>query len=122
MCGIAGIFSYSSDAVPVDQSDLMLIREHMVSRGPDGAGMWISEDQRVGFAHRRLAIIDLSDNAAQPMKDPETGNVIVFNGEIYNYRTLRTELSAVGHRFHTRSDTEVLLKLYADSGQEMFKK
>jgi asparagine synthase (glutamine-hydrolysing) len=56
------------------------------------------------------------------MKDPETGNVIVFNGEIYNYRTLRTELSAVGHRFHTRSDTEVLLKLYADSGQEMFKK
>lgn len=122
MCGIAGIFNYDPNAAPVDKNELLRMREHMANRGPDGAGLWISEDQCVGFAHRRLAVIDLSDAAAQPMTDLETGNVIVFNGEIYNYHELRDELSAVGYSFRTSSDTEVLLKLYTTRGSDMFRK
>ena len=99
MCGIAGIFAYMGDAAPVDSEELLRIRERMHSRGPDGTGLWIADDQRVGLAHRRLAIIDLSDAGAQPMHDPETGNCIVFNGEIYNYQAMRAELTAAGHRF-----------------------
>ena len=119
MCGIAGIFAYMSDAAPVDSEELLRIRERMHGRGPDGAGLWIADDQRVGLAHRRLAIIDLSDAGAQPMQDPETGNCIVFNGEIYNYQALRAELIAAGHRFRSHSDTEVLLRLYAAHGAQM---
>jgi asparagine synthase (glutamine-hydrolysing) len=122
MCGIAGIYAYRYEAPPVDRAMLLRIREHLVNRGPDGAGLWIAPDQRVGFAHRRLAIIDLSDAGAQPMLDTETGNKIVFNGEIYNYRPLRAELERVGHVFQSNSDTEVLLKLYAVHGQEMLRK
>jgi len=74
------------------------------------------------LAHRRLAIIDLTEAAAQPMHDPETGNVIVFNGEIYNYRELRRELEAQGVTFRTQSDTEVLLALYRVHGSDMLPK
>ena len=119
MCGLAGIFAYADQAPAVDQAALLRVRDDMRSRGPDGAGLWISDDRRVGLAHRRLSIIDLSSSGAQPMTDPETGNRIVFNGEIYNYQALRAELTAAGHRFHSRSDTEVLLKLYAAHGQQM---
>ena len=122
MCGIAGIFNYKSDVIPVDKTELLRMRERMINRGPDGAGLWIAEDQLVGLAHRRLAIIDLSEAAAQPMVDAETGNRIVFNGEIYNFRALRSELKVAGYRFHSHSDTEVLLKLYAAHGQEMLHK
>jgi asparagine synthase (glutamine-hydrolysing) len=95
------------------------MRDRMAARGPDGAGLWVSPDGRVGFAHRRLAILDLSDAGAQPMHDPDTGNAIVFNGEIYNYRELRGDLEARGVAFRTHSDTEVLLKLYAARGLDM---
>lgn len=116
MCGIAGAFCYASDAPPVDEQDLLAMRERMRQRGPDDAGLWISGDQRVGFAHRRLSIIDLTDAGHQPMRDPASGNVIVFNGEIYNYRALRAELTAAGHRFVSDSDTEVLLALFRVHG------
>ena len=119
MCGIAGIYSYQVHSPPVDQAELMRIRERMISRGPDGAGIWFSDDQRVGFAHRRLAIIDLSPAGAQPMHDPETGNWIVFNGEIYNHVELRAQLNREGIATRSHSDTEVLLKLYAHKGMEM---
>ncbi len=122
MCGIAGIFAYAGESAPVDHGELLRIRERMHSRGPDGEGLWIAEDERIGLAHRRLAIIDLSDAGAQPMHDPETGNRIVFNGEIYNYQALRAELIAAGHLFRSHSDTEVLLKLYAAHGAEMLHK
>ena len=118
MCGIAAIFSYR-DGPPVDQSELLKIRERMTSRGPDGAGIWISDDRRVGLAHRRLAIIDLSSNAAQPMFDDSRTYAIVFNGEIYNYRQLREQLEKRGVGFRTLSDTEVLLHLYMDRGAGM---
>jgi asparagine synthase (glutamine-hydrolysing) len=98
----------------------------MARRGPDGDGTWIAENGRVGLAHRRLAIIDLSDAAAQPMTYEAGGEKgllrIVYNGEIYNYRQLREELIAQGRRFRTESDTEVLLHLYDRDGAEMVKR
>ena len=118
MCGIAAIFSYRNGP-PIDEGELLKIRDRMVFRGPDGAGLWVSEDRQVGLAHRRLSILDLSSAGAQPMFD-ETGTLgIVFNGEIYNYRALRRELECRGYRFKSTSDTEVLLHLYSDRGAKM---
>ena len=88
MCGISAIYSYHSLAPLVDQVELRQVRDHMAARGPDGCGEWFSEDQKVGIGHRRLAIIDLSNNAAQPMQNNIGSVVISFNGEIYNYREL----------------------------------
>ena len=122
MCGIAGIFAYRAESPPVDQAELLRVRERMLTRGPDGAGLWISPDQRVGLAHRRLAIIELSEAGAQPMLDPETGNQIVFNGEIYNHAALREELLRSGETVRSHSDTEVLLKLYARHGAAMLQR
>src|SRR5437016_63561 len=98
MCGIAGIFAYRNDAPPVEIRELDAIRDAMRARGPDGSGQWISPDRSIGLAHRRLAIIDLSDAAAQPMSTTDGRFQITFNGEIYNYRELRDELVASGRR------------------------
>ncbi len=95
------------------------MREAMIARGPDGAGIWLSDDGRVGLAHRRLAIIDLSEAGAQPMATADKSIHIVFNGEIYNYRELRCDLEAKGYSFHSRSDTEVLLYLYQEHGPDL---
>lgn len=122
MCGVAGVFAYDKSAPPVSREELLRIRDSMIRRGPDDAGLWVSSDQRVGLAHRRLAIIDLDARATQPMHDPETGNVIVFNGEIYNYCELKQALEAKGIMFRTQSDTEVLLKLYALHGEDMMRR
>jgi asparagine synthase (glutamine-hydrolysing) len=91
----------------------------MAPRGPDGSGDWFSADGRVGFTHRRLAIIDLSERGAQPMHSADGTLTITFNGEIYNYKELKAGLEAKGHRFRSDSDTEVLLQLYADRGPSM---
>ena len=88
----------------------------MIPRGPDGFGQWMDDDRRIGLAHRRLAIIDLSPSGAQPMASADGRVVISFNGEIYNYRDLKTELEQDGARFRSASDTEVLLHLYAREG------
>lgn len=119
MCGLAGIFAYADQSPAINREALVRMRDNMQSRGPDGEGLWISDDPCIGLAHRRLSIIDLSEDGAQPMIDLDTGNRIVFNGEIYNYKDLRAELIAAGHRFRSHSDTEVLLKLYAEHGQQM---
>jgi asparagine synthase (glutamine-hydrolysing) len=119
MCGIAGIYAYREPAPPVDQSELLRIREAMIHRGPDGAGLWISADRRIGLAHRRLSIIDLSDAGAQPMAAAGGRYRVTFNGEIYNYRELKKELEAKGYRFRSNSDTEVLLHLYSEHGADM---
>jgi len=119
MCGIAGIFAYHYASPQVDRDELSRISRRMKRRGPDGAGDWLSEDGRVGLAHRRLAIIDLSDRAAQPMTSEDGKLAISFNGEIYNYRELRRGLESEGARFRTESDTEVLLALYARKGEAM---
>jgi asparagine synthase (glutamine-hydrolysing) len=117
MCGINGIFAYARDAAPVDGDELVRSRECMRSRGPDAADVWMSDDARVGLAHRRLAIIDLSPGGAQPMRRGE--RVIIFNGEIYNFRELRARLEAKGRAFTSQSDTEVLLYLYEYMGEAM---
>src|ERR1043166_9182894 len=119
MCGIAAIFAYASSAPGVDEGELRTIRDHMKSRGPDGAGEWYDSQRRVGLGHRRLAIIDLSPTGAQPMLLPEHQLAITFNGEIYNYRELRATLEQKGHVFKSTSDTEVLLRLYVEHGAAM---
>jgi asparagine synthase (glutamine-hydrolysing) len=119
MCGIAGIFAYLDVAPPVDCGELARISARQAARGPDGSADWVSPDQRVAFAHRRLAIIDLSERGSQPMHSADGVLTITFNGEIYNYRELRAELERKGCTFRTESDTEVLLQLYADRGPAM---
>ena len=105
MCGIAGIFAYREGAPRADRDDLLRIRDAMIARGPDGAGLWIADDAHVGLAHRRLSIIDLSDAGAQPMANGDGRLRVVFNGEIYNYKQLRAELEKKGYRFRSQSDT-----------------
>ncbi len=119
MCGIAGYSAYRDAARPPSVATLEAMRDAMAPRGPDGAGLWLSEGARIGLAHRRLSIIDTSEAGAQPMHLESEGLSITYNGEIYNYRELRAELEAQGRVFHTGSDTEVLLHLYAVHGNAM---
>jgi asparagine synthase (glutamine-hydrolysing) len=112
MCGLNGIYAFSRSANSPDKRELIATRDAMAARGPDGIGEWWSNDKRVGMGHRRLSIIDLSDRASQPMTSTCGRYVVVFNGEIYNYQSLREELKLKGCRFNTQSDTEVLLHLY----------
>jgi asparagine synthase (glutamine-hydrolysing) len=114
MCGIAGAIG-RLDPATIDLARRM--NDCQRHRGPDGDGFWVSPANAVAFAHLRLAIIDLSDDARQPMTDPHNGNVLIFNGEIYNYKVLRRELEGLGHRFRTQSDTEVILRSYAQWGR-----
>ena len=115
MCGISGILSIR-DCI-VDNAVLVAMRDAMVHRGPDGGSNWISSEGRVGLAHRRLSIIDLSEAADQPMSNEDGHIWLVFNGEIYNHVRLRAELQAAGHRFRTdHSDTEVLVHGYKEWG------
>jgi len=117
MCGITALFAYR--APRVDRAELEAITARMIPRGPDAGGTWVSPDGRVGLGSRRLAIIDLSNEGTQPMWDVEQELVIVFNGEIYNHRELRTSLERGGARFHSHTDTEVLLQLYRRDGERM---
>ncbi|MCK9580869.1 MAG: asparagine synthase (glutamine-hydrolyzing) [Methanoregula sp.] len=112
MCGIAG--QYNLDGTAPDITLLAAMAECLSHRGPDGEGTHIRSN--AGLAHRRLAIIDLSDDGLQPMKNDDGTLWIVFNGEIYNYIELREELIAKGHRFHSSSDTEVILHAYEEWG------
>jgi asparagine synthase (glutamine-hydrolysing) len=109
MCGIAGFFQPEGLAGSAAQSDLAAMAAALAHRGPDGEGQWIDPDAGIGLCHRRLAIIDLSPLGAQPMSSGGGRYTISFNGEIYNYRELRAELSAAGFAFRSGSDTEVLL-------------
>jgi asparagine synthase (glutamine-hydrolysing) len=119
MCGITAIFAYGADADPVNAGELATITQRMFARGPDAGGTWISPDRRVGLGSRRLAIIDLTPEGEQPMFDVDRELIIVFNGEIYNHRELRATLARRGARFHSSSDTEVLLQMYRAHGERM---
>lgn len=116
MCGITGIMEYGWTNGRVDANDLLKMRETLHHRGPDGSGLHITEDRRVGLAHRRLSIVDI-EGGAQPMFGSR-GEVLVFNGEIYNYPQLRVDLENNGTEFATTCDTEVILHLYAAHGRE----
>ena len=120
MCGIVGIISRSAS---LDPEILRRATASLAHRGPDDSGSVVlraqtAEPLEVGLGHRRLAILDLSPLGHQPMHDPQTGNWIVFNGEIYNFRELRAELESKGFEFRSRSDTEVLLNAYAAWGKD----
>lgn len=112
MCGICGIFDRSGE--PIDRVTLEQMNTVIQHRGPDGYGYFV--DGGIGLGHRRLSIIDL-DGGAQPMANEERTLQVVFNGEIYNYVELREELKALGHRFKTNSDTEVLVHAYEQWGE-----
>lgn len=91
-------------------------------RGPDGEGTWSDEAAAVVLSHRRLAILDLSETGSQPMVSDDGQVVLTYNGEIYNYRELRAELEANGHRFRGQSDSEVLLRLFIEAGESLLQK
>jgi asparagine synthase (glutamine-hydrolysing) len=118
MCGIAGALSFDRACFTVDAPAMIAMRDTMVHRGPDGEGLWIGDEGRIGMAHRRLSVIDLSEAGAQPMLSADGGLALVFNGEIYNHAALRTELIALGQRdWRTdHSDTEVILNAYRQWG------
>jgi asparagine synthase (glutamine-hydrolysing) len=115
MCGIVGIFEYGRSSGSVREDVVVRMRETIRHRGPDGEGLYISEDRRVGLGIRRLAIVDVS-GGSQPMFG-KNGEALVFNGEIYNYPALRRDLESRGVAFRTNCDTEVILRLYELHGE-----
>src|SRR2546427_13060716 len=112
MCGIAGILAASR----ASRMAVQAMNDLQAYRGPDGEGLWISPDAHCVLGHRRLAILDLSEGGHQPMLDQQRDLAVTYNGEIYNFLELRDRLSGLGHSFHTQSDTEVLLRAYAQGG------
>jgi len=117
MCGIAGILTRGPTP---SRERLLRMRNSLEHRGPDGHGLWV--DGPLGLVHTRLAIIEPSVASAQPMLSDDGRTAVSFNGEIYNYRELRDELAARGHRFRTASDTEVLLVGFASEGPRFFER
>jgi len=119
MCGISGAVGYIDDRI---QSAVCLMNNAQIHRGPNGKGFWSNvnhgstSNNGVVLAHRRLSILDLSDAGNQPMHDSNTGSIIVYNGEIYNFKDIRKELSKRGFKFCSDCDTEVLLKLLSTDG------
>src|ERR1044072_2781637 len=118
MCGIAGLY-YPVRPKPVDPARVAAMADALAHRGPDGSGVWTAPG--VGLGHRRLAIIDL-EGGGQPMGRPDQGLAVSYNGEIYNFRAVRTELEALGARFQTDSDTEVLLHGWRAWGPSMLER
>jgi asparagine synthase (glutamine-hydrolysing) len=114
MCGICGELRF--DGMAPDHKVLSRMNARLARRGPDASGEYFSGP--VALGHRRLAIIDLSDRSAQPMLDSDNGLALVFNGTIYNYRELRADLRARGHCFFSDGDTEVILRAYAQWGEQ----
>src|SRR5262245_57266356 len=113
MCGIAGRLNFKSGA-PVSAETLGQMCDAIRHRGPDGQHVWTAG--RVGLGHRRLAVIDLSAAADQPLHSTDGKLSIIFNGEIYNFESIRRDLEKRGCRFTTRSDTEVILQAYREYG------
>jgi asparagine synthase (glutamine-hydrolysing) len=118
MCGIVGIFNHSREQ-RVSEKTLLRMRDSMAHRGPDDCGVYVNADGRLGLAHRRLSIIDLSELGRQPMSDDGGRIHITYNGEIYNFRELRSALEKDGVHFRSQSDTEVLVYLYKLHGKDM---
>lgn len=119
MCGLVGVAKLN--AQPCD-GWLTKAKDTLYHRGPDDTGEWWSEDKKVGLAHCRLSIIDLTSSGKQPMHLSKRGLSLVFNGEIYNYLELRNQLKSLGYIFYSESDTEIILAAYAEWGQECIKR
>jgi len=120
MCGIVGLYSWRGD-IAIDARVIVAMRDSMAHRGPDDTGIFLQqrENVRVGLGHRRLSILDLSARGHQPMRSDDEKFCIVFNGEIFNFKELRETLKCTRrHRFHTESDTEVVLHAIQEWGLE----
>ncbi len=118
MCGISGFISLKNTISPSQLKNATGLMKH---RGPDAEGFYFSPDEKVGLGHRRLSILDLSMNANQPMVSADGRYIIVYNGEIYNFRDLKSQLKDKGASLKTTSDTEVILELFAETGVDCFK-
>lgn len=115
MCGIAGEVAFRGSLSLKDTEGMV---SHLDHRGPDHSDVWRAESGNCALGHTRLAVLDPRPAGNQPMRDPATGNVLVFNGEIYNFKELRADLRKNGYEFHTDTDTEVLLSLYREHGPD----
>ncbi|MBT3580748.1 asparagine synthase (glutamine-hydrolyzing) [bacterium] len=122
MCGIAGYYNLTKEKFEINENLLYKMQQAMVHRGPDGSGVWLSNKDQVGFAHRRLSIIDLSDAGKQPMIDPEKTVAVCYNGEIYNHEAIRLELEKKGYSYRSRTDTETILYAYKEWGIDCIQK
>jgi asparagine synthase (glutamine-hydrolysing) len=121
MCGLSGIISSLNPVSQSDEFKLEKVNECMSHRGPDASGVWFSQDRHVGFAHRRLSVIDLNSIADQPLNFEDLDWVVVFNGEIFNFQKIRLELgNKYGYQFKTNSDTEVINALLHFKGAKCF--
>jgi asparagine synthase (glutamine-hydrolysing) len=118
MCGITGIYHYGGAEPALNQALLARMARSMEHRGPDDEGFYVNHDRRLGLGFRRLAIIDLSSAGHQPMSNEDGTIWIVFNGEIYNHAEHRPMLQAKGHIYRGRSDTETILHLYEEYGED----
>jgi asparagine synthase (glutamine-hydrolysing) len=120
MCGITGALSFAQSEFLITTPYITKMRDTMEHRGPDGAGVWVSDNGKIGLGHRRLSIIDLSETANQPMGNEDGTIQLVFNGEIYNHADIRRELEQTGKYVWTtdHSDTEVILHSYEEWGRE----
>ncbi|MCW8962886.1 MAG: N-acetylglutaminylglutamine amidotransferase, partial [Gammaproteobacteria bacterium] len=114
MCGICG--DIRLDGQQASREAIEKMNNRLARRGPDDEGVYI--DGAIGFGHRRLSIIDLSSNSHQPFHDHQHDLVLVFNGTIYNYRELRSQLRDKGHQFSSEGDSEVILKAWAEWGEQ----
>lgn len=124
MCGIVGTLTFDSSSTKLSLQTVVQMRDTMAHRGPDGCGVWMSEDGRIAFGHRRLSIIDLSDAASQPMQNQDGSLTLIFNGEIYNHAEIRAELKKCGNfQWKTdHSDTEVILHAFSQWGIDCVEK
>lgn len=120
MCGIAGILKFNAQSV--EAREIKKLTDAIAHRGPDGEGCWINKSENLGLGHRRLSVLDLSDNASQPMHYADGRLTIVYNGEIFNFAELREELGNKGYKFTSDSDTEVLLASYHYWGKDCLHK
>lgn len=116
MCGIAGLINLNGEVV--SPATLKRMTDAIEHRGPDGEGQWV--EGNVGIGHRRLAIIDLSESAHQPMQSRDGSYILSYNGEIYNYKELRSELQKLGHRFFSNSDSEVVMHAIMEWQEKAF--
>lgn len=119
MCGIAGQVKFKG---VINEGNISAMDEAIKHRGPDGSGLYMNESKTAALGHRRLSFLDLSEAGKQPMTQEDGSMWVTFNGEIYNYLELRLELEKCGHRFHSHTDTEVILHGYEQWGADVVNK
>ncbi|MCK4517610.1 asparagine synthase (glutamine-hydrolyzing), partial [Candidatus Babeliales bacterium] len=122
MCGIAGFSNQTNTKNQINEKLLHAMQQSLTHRGPNDSGVWKSDQHQIGFAHRRLSIIDLSPAGRQPMMNSNQSVVVCFNGEIYNHKELRKQLESLGHTYRTETDTETLIHAYEEWGIKFLEK